>query len=333
MIRNDAATEIDRRALLVLAAATLAGCGQAAPAQRLPVRVGIALQPGALLFLLARELGSFEQAGLAPSYQLYPSGKRALREGLLTGHVDVVSAADLPVVQAINERQALAVLAKIQSVRSINSIVARVDRGIEGVQDLVGKRVGTQRDSALHFFLDRALKIQGVNPQAVTHVYQPIESLVDSLRSGAVDALSIREPYVSQLRTSMQDQVRVLQVPWAYLQYELVVSSRTYADQHEPVLERVLRALLMAEDYLQHEPAAARSQVAKALGVRDEVVADLLQQTSNRVRLGGDLQPLLIEQTTWLAPASGLDPSGPLQEALYPKPLRAVLAKRVAIGV
>jgi sulfonate transport system substrate-binding protein len=320
-----------RRDLLLLGAAGAVACTDQTPSKALPVRLGIALQPGALLFILAREKRFFEQAGLLPSYQVFPSGKRALRNGLLTDQVDVVSASDLPVVQAVLQERNVMVLAKMQSVRSLNSIVARADRGVRRVIDLPTKRVATQRDSAVHFFLDRALTIHGVPLASVEKLYLPIETLVETLVLGDVDAISIREPYVTQAKARLQEKAVVLEVPWAYPQYELLVSKRAFAPDHALVLQRVLQALLMAEDYLHRNPEQAQQVLAKVLGVSVKTMTSILQQTSNRLRLGDDLLPVLTDQAAWLDPSSRLDASEPLLSAIEPRYLRAVRALRVGV--
>ncbi|MCI5211251.1 MAG: hypothetical protein D3910_21255, partial [Candidatus Electrothrix sp. ATG2] len=71
--------------------------------EKIEVRLALALQPSSGLIFVALEKGFFTQAGLHIKLIEYPSGKRALNEGLLTGRADIAVSADVPLAAAALE--------------------------------------------------------------------------------------------------------------------------------------------------------------------------------------------------------------------------------------
>lgn len=319
--------------LLVLALMTmLPGCERSvAP---LPIRIGLATQPGAALMILAREQAYFEQEGLAPVYTTYPSGKRALNQGLFADQTDITSASDLPAVETLREGRDLVILSALQSARSINSIVARKDGGIARIADLTGKRVGTQQLSAVHFFLDRTLQAHGIEPARVVHAYYPAEQLVEALAERKIDALSMREPYVSQALARLGANGVAFEAPWVYPQFEVLVARRGYAQTHGEEMKRVLRALLRAERFLVAQPREAAAILARSMTLPPPAAERILAQTLNRVSLSQALLPMLETQLRWLETTSpATDPvTVNLLDALHLGSLQAVDSLRIDIA-
>lgn len=282
--------------------------------------------------LIAREGGFFEQAGLQPSYRLHPSGKRALLESFVTGEVDLLSASDLPVMEVIARRTDLRILAAIQSVRSVNAILARADRGVTTIADLPGRTVGVQELSAVHFFLDRALRAHGAMPESVEFHFAPIETLVGLLGTGEVDAISTREPYLSQGVATLGGAGVVLPAPWVYPQFELLVTSAEFAKTHPEVLARVLQALSLAEQFIDEQPDLAVSLLAGALAVSAADAQSILNNSMNHLILPQSLMPFLEAQRRWISGAVDSPVPGTLLDFFDPAPLLAHRPERVGIS-
>ncbi len=286
------------------------------------------------MMIVAREKGLFEREGLAPSFTSYASGKRALIDGVLADQADLTAASDLSVSAQLGQGGDLVILARLQAVRSINSIVARKDRGIARIADLAGKRVGTEERSAVHFFLDRALMANGVDPADVEHAYSGAEELAAALAAGKVDALSMREPVVSQAVALLGANAVVLDAPWVYAQFELLVADRTFAENHPDEMKRVLRALINAERFMFEQPRATEAIVAAALKISPEAARRVMEQSSNRLRLPQALLPLMEEQLRWLGALApgGKPPSVDLLAALHLAPLLELQPQRIGIA-
>lgn len=318
--------------LLLCSGLTLFGTGCRPPTEAapVPVRVAVSRQPSSALLLIAWHQGFFEEAGLAPTFITYPSGKRALDEGLLSGMADVVSVPDSPVAKQLLAGEDLLILCTVQSIRSVNAIVARRDRGIESIQDLPGKRVGIQSASAVHYFLHRAMRAHNISPDSAVQIPYLIENLVSALHAGDVDAISIREPFLSEAISTLNTNVLVLEAPWVYAQFELFVTTPEFRDQHPEVLVSVLHALLRAEHLIKTAPAQAEAILAEVLDIDISATRRIRENTINYVFLPHSLLPSLEEQMRWFVDngESG-DPSRNVLEDLYLAPLRQLRPLRV----
>ncbi|WP_108650447.1 ABC transporter substrate-binding protein [Dongshaea marina] len=269
------------------------------PAQ-VKIRLGLALQPASALVMIALERGFFEKRGLQPVVSSYPSGKRALREGLLTGQADVVTTADVPFVAAVLEQFPLVAVGSIYYAYNMNRIVARRDLGVNQVADLRGKRVGTQKYSAVHYFwhlFQQQHQLQAEEQQ--TRFYRA-EQLVNKLQAGDIDAFSMREPYVSEAIRRMPDRIRVFSSPGTYLQSELVVVKRSYSRDSPEIMQRLMEALMDAERYSKRHPEKASEIVARALGISGANPMFLNPEVRFEVEFSQRLLESLSAQALWM---------------------------------
>ncbi len=297
--------------VLVAAILWLTGCRPPPPpAPSVPVRLAIPMQPSSALMLIARELGYFEHEGLAPAYLFFPSGKRAMEDGILTGLADLGSCSDLPVAESLLAERDFVILTAIQLVRSVNKIVARRDAGIATIADLTGRRVGVQPLSAVHYFLDRILQSEGLDISHVTTVFMPIQELVPALLSGDIDAISIREPFISEAVHRLGTNSITFAKPWVYPQFDLLVARTNFADENPEALDRIMRALIRAERFIAEHPQAARDALAHALMISPATATHILENTVNHVMIPHSLIVVLEEQMKWINRLEGRPEAG-----------------------
>ncbi len=292
------------RAAVVVAlslAAVMPGAADAAE----PLRIGLARQPSSALVILAADRGYFVAEGLDIEVTWYPSGKRALRDGLFRGRADVISSTEVPVVFGSFERQDLRVLASVYATDNVNRIVARRDRAIVQQSDLRGKRVATQRASAVHFFLHLFHLDQGLAATDLEIAYMKAEDLPGALARGEIDAFSMREPFIGQAVDLLGDNAVVFSAPGLYVQAELLVASDALVASRPGDVAKALRALLRAEEFArQHSEEVARV-LAERLGSDEAAISKVLAASQLRVHLPQDLLPRLEEMARW-ATESGL---------------------------
>lgn len=322
-----------KQTLFLLGCMLIAGCSAEKPPP-LPVRIAMPLQPSSALMLLARAQGYFEQEGLAPIFTVFPSGKRALREGLLAGQADVASASDLPVAEGLAAGEDMVVLGAIQAIRSVNAIVLNADRGLATLSDLTGKRIGVQPFSAVHYFLDCALLAHGIAPADVVHVFYKIEELAPALASGEVDAISVREPFLSEALERLGARGIAFEAPWVYPQFELLVARRSFADEQPEVLKRILRALFRAEAFLSERPNEAKAMLTTALSISPERMDRIAENAMNHIGMPQSLLLMLEAQQRWLQNVvhKSAQSHAPVHQALHLQALRSLHPERVMIA-
>jgi NitT/TauT family transport system substrate-binding protein len=267
------------------------------------------METPATLSIIAIQKGYFADEGLTVDVTRYVSGARAL-SAMLTGAVDVATTAEVPVVAESFRRQDFRVFVSIASAGNQHWIVARKDAGIEKPADLRGKRVATQRTSAVHFFLHVFLLYNGMADGDVALSFRQMEELVPALANGEVDAISAREPYVSEATDRLGKQAVVLGAADAYVRTEHLAASAAWLSQHPEAARRLVRALLRAEDFARRESAETKRTVAEQVRVPLVRLSEEWPYIHLRVALEQSLLPQLEEEARWMM-NTRLVPAGP----------------------
>ena len=302
----------------VLAVGLLGVAAGCRPAANKPVteklRFGLSPLTLSALPIIALEKGFFAAEGLEVAVVEYGSGDVAL-SGVFSGVVDVATCSEVPMVAASFRRKDFAAFACIGGTSHEHGIVARKDAGIEKPSDLRGKRVATVRATAMHLFLHLFLLHQKMPEGELQLSYlQPAEA-VTALVDGRVDAISIREPYISQAESGLGARAVVFVDSGIYFRTQLAIASKAFLEQHPEAARRFVRGLLRAERFAEAEPDEARRIVAKRMGV--EVVR--LRQDWSRLQLKVSLRQSLFgrleDEARWML-NTGLVPSAPIPNYL-----------------
>ena len=230
------------------------------------VRVGLAMQPTSALLIIADQKNYFQEQGLNVLIKKYPSGKRALYQGLLRGEVDVVTLNEAPFVMAAFEHESLRAISGIFTDDNTNSIVARRDHGIQLPADLNGKKIATQKASAVHYFMHQFIVENDIDFKKIDISFYKAEQLVEKLVRGEIDAISMREPYVSQARKSLKDKAIFFEDPGIYTQIGLLVSTEGYVNKNMIITKRILKALSQAENFIDNNRSTASKMIASYIG-------------------------------------------------------------------
>lgn len=298
-----------------------------------PMALGIATQPSAALLQIAVEAGLLEAEGVDVKVTRYPSGKRAMLDGLFAGKAQVISSADAPVVANAFKRDDFAIIATIFLADNVNSIIARRDAGIQQPSDLNGKRLATQRASAVHYFLHLFMLKNQIVHQGTQKTFLPAVELPDALASGQIDAFSMREPFIGQAKALLGDNAIVFKEPGLYPQYELVVVDRDYLAANPEAVRGLLRALIKAHELLDEDPTAAATVVARFLDVDPEPILAQVSDWSTDVVLNQALLLALEFEAQWMIDDGITDqrriPN--MLRVIDPAPLKAVAPRAVTL--
>lgn len=263
------------------------------------LRIGLSLQPSNALVMIALDQGYFRDEGIRVSVEHYVSGKRALLDGLFAGKVDLVTASDVPIVFNSFERQDFSVIATIFHVDNQNRIVARADSGIESPKDLRGKRLATQKSSAVHFFLHLFLLENGMSDHDVALSFMKAGELPESLARGEIDAFSMREPYIGQAKALLGSNAVVFAAPGLYYQSDQLVAANGLLEERPEAVRKVLRALVRSEQFVRANPKDSQEIVARSLGAGSAEIAAIWPELTPRVSLEQSLLLRLEDIARW----------------------------------
>lgn len=314
------------RAVLLACAASLAAAAGAAP-----LTLAVADLPAFAPALLAEAQGYYAAEGLDLKIVHCVNGRRCLQH-LTDGEAHFATVADTPIVMASHAGARFDIVATFASAYE-NRLIARADRGVRTAADLKGKRIGFVKGTTGQFFTDTFLILNNIDPDEVTLV--PLEAVdaVERLARGDVDAAGLYQPHGYLAGQRLGKNAVVL--PGARLNmvtFNLVTQPAGAAVRTQDV-EKVLRALRRACDFIDTQPAQARALLALRLQLEPALLDAIWAGYEFRVALEQSLIANLEAESRW-ALREGLVPRGTTPDYLdriKPTALRSIDPRAVSI--
>jgi sulfonate transport system substrate-binding protein len=291
-----------------------------------PLTVAVAKSPHSLPIFVALSEGMFEAEGLTVQAIEAPSGRRCLKL-MAEGKADLGTAAETAIAFESFERTNFSVVATFSSTSSDVALVARKAAGIHSAADLVGKRIGVAPGTSAHYFLDNFLLKSNIDPKRVEQVHLPAEKSVDALLEGKVDALSVFQPYAYAAAHTGRIETVVLSDTGGYKQTFNLVVQKAFLAARKSDVERFLKAMQRANEFIRSQPRRAEGIFVKSIGVDPAFATWSMQKTHLTLSLDDGLARILQSQANWALREGAV----PAQRALDfrtlidPSPLRAVV--------
>ena len=249
--------------MVILVTALIAGCGQAAyTGKPETVRLGIYKGELSALFMIAQAEQYYERYGVDVRMKFYQAGALAL-QGLIDGEVDMATAAEFPFVSQSFTKKDLRIVASTSTSDTFR-LVGRVDRGVRGVAGLVGKRIGITAGTQGEYFLGIALTLNDIPHSEVTEIDMNPSDLEKALADGRVDAVVAFDPVAYQLHKDIPGTVDV-SIQGGQEFYWLLLSKQPFLAAHPAAAERMVQALVNAQEFLDENPARAKAIVRQNL--------------------------------------------------------------------
>jgi len=262
------------------------------------VTIAIATSADAVLAQVAQVKGLFRQEGLEVTPHLHPYGKPALRE-VLEGKADFATVAETPVMFAIMNGEKIAIIATIQTSELAHAILARRDRGILTFGDLKGKKIAATLGTTSHFFLDALLVTHGISRKDVQVVDLKAEEIPDALARGDVDAVSTFTLYTALTQKKMGDRVITFKDKVINHYPFNVVATQDFIRNNPAKVEKVLRALVKAEEFVRIHPEDAQKIVADFTGIELAIIRDICANAVFTTTLDQSLILALEDESRW----------------------------------
>lgn len=230
------------------------------------ISIGVQNNIASALIAVAVKQGFFKEEGLDVKVSLYQSGKLAA-QALFEDKVDIALASENVVMNSSLTRTDFSVFSEVAFTDRGSWIIARRDHGILNPIDLTGKTIGTQKDSAVHFFLSMFLLFNNIGEDEVKLVFYQPEDLPKAFQAGEIDAFSMRDPYISQAKQLIAaDKVIEFRDSGIYQQYYDLLAKNIYIINNKEVIIKILKSLIKAEDYIKQYPSIAQMEVNEFLG-------------------------------------------------------------------
>jgi sulfonate transport system substrate-binding protein len=263
------------------------------------ITIGVEQSPLLALMMIAEDQGFFSKQGVDVAVKYYASGKLALN-GMFSGEVEFATPAGTPIVFSSFERTDFSIVATIGSSDNDPKIVARKDRGIQKPGDLRGKRIATQKASAVHFFLHSFLIINGLSERDVMLSFKHPDALVPALAKGEIDAFSMREPYISRAKTLLRKNIILFEEPGLQLKTYNLVGFNTFIKDKPQAVKNILQTLLKSEEFVKKYPKHAQRIVSNKTGLKVSEIAGIWPDLRFEVALEQSLLTSLENQARWV---------------------------------
>ncbi|MDY0747742.1 ABC transporter substrate-binding protein [Paucibacter sp. R3-3] len=255
---------IDRRRLLVGAAAVLGGSGLARAG--LPV-LKAGDQKGGLRALLE---AANELQGLDYEIQWteFPAAA-PLAEALNAEAVDLGPIGDAPLIFAQAAGARITAFAVNRSDPYGTAVLVRPDSPLKTAADLKGRTIATNRGSIGHHVALKALASAGLKPDAGTFRFLPPAEAKLALTQGAVDAWATWEPYTAMAETAGHARVLVNGRGLSSGLSFLAATDAALAKKHVQLLDFGRRVVRAQRWSLQHVPEFSAT-LARIIGIPPE---------------------------------------------------------------
>jgi NitT/TauT family transport system substrate-binding protein len=234
-----------------LGASPLATPAIAAPLAKTKFRVGY-LHTVAVdeQIWLADHIGSWARNGLDPQFKEFKTGIE-LFNAMAAGEIDLLATG--AVISNFPARGQ----GKMFLANSIEYATAqlwvREDMGVHQVTDLRGKRVATTVGTTAHVFLDNALRENSMTAGDIDLAAMPMPQAVDAFINGNVPAVVLWVPFNITVREKLPQAKMLLDAGVFYPNAAVVdgwAASNTFHAENKPVLARIIRAWIEANDML-----------------------------------------------------------------------------------
>jgi len=208
---------------------------------------------GALIYV-AEDQGFFEENGLDVTIKGYGSGK-ACADALINGEADISTSADNVLVSNSFEHTELRVLGTVATAQ-VKELVARKDKGITTINDLIGKKLGVTKKSGAEFLLGPFLIFNGLSYKDVEIVDLKSSEIVGAISKGDIDAAFTWDPYTYNIKKELGENA----ISWFGGEdfYFVLLTKEDWIENNTAAAERFMKSLVEAEDYIKDNPEKSK---------------------------------------------------------------------------
>lgn len=263
------------------------------------IRVGVLSFPAGSSAFVAQANGYFRDEGLSVEMETFDSGKMALAAMLQDSELRIVTVAQTPVVVSGFDRSDLAIISGILVSDNDSKILARNDRGITRAEDLKGKTVGIVKGTTGHYFLDLFLAEHGLNFTDIKTVDLPAAGQPEALVSGSVDAIASWEPHIYQAQEALGTSHTTLQGQGILRTDFYLVTFKDWAHNNQQTLEKYLRAIDRANEYMKQYPEEAQQIIAAQTSLDPQFIKSVWGDYNFALFLDQSILLSLEQQARW----------------------------------
>lgn len=247
---------------------------------------------------IAEDQGFFTANGVEIIEKYYDTGAKSM-EALLNGEVDIAGMSEVPFIIGVFDMQKVSIYANLDKLQYVY-LIGRKDRGIEAAADLRGKTIGLPKGTIAEFYLGRYLELNGLSMADITLVETVPPEAMDAITSGSLDGVVVWNPFAYQIRQQLGDNGVLLCLQSNQMAYALAVARSDWLAGHEDLIERSLRAVAQAEQYVIEHPAEAKAIVQKRMNYDNAFMESVWSENLFSLSLDQSLITAMEDEARWM---------------------------------
>jgi NitT/TauT family transport system substrate-binding protein len=272
------------------------------PAEKLVI--AFLKHPFAAPIAVAHAKGFFRDEGLETALLPFAPGSSGI-DAVLTGQAGLICSADPTVVKTLMEGHPLKVAAVISTSEMALSIVALREKGVDDREDLRGKRIGVTPGTSGEFNLHVLLTLNRIPLTEVHLVELNPDEMERAIIDGEVDAISASEPYTTRLMEKLGLRaVQFYNTPPITVSHSILVPQEII-DGNPLLIEKALRALIRAENFMREKPGDACAITAEYTETDVQIMCKIWNHYDYAVKLDQNLIVRFEVLARWLMGRTG----------------------------
>jgi taurine transport system substrate-binding protein len=210
-----------------------------------------------------------EAAGVQNKWVSFDTGADVIM-AMTAGGLDISSLGSTPTTVALAQGSPILIIAVEMDIADNEALIVR--KGINVVQDLIGKKIATPFSSTSHYALMRLLKIYNIDPSQLKIIDMGSMEAAAAFGTGVIDGAWVWDPaYTAMIKAGGH----ILMASGAvgkmgYPTWNNIVARREFAKKYPDVVVNWLRAFLRSVDFYHNNPEESAKIVAKRLGTDSE---------------------------------------------------------------
>jgi ABC-type nitrate/sulfonate/bicarbonate transport system substrate-binding protein len=232
---------------------------------------------------VADSQGYFKNEGLDVNIRMFPSGTDAMLAFRAVG-APFLAAGDVPSL-VLWEGSDVVGIAPFYA--TPDNLLGVVRAEIKTAANLKGKKIATRKGSTAEYFLTTYLIKNAINPADVNIINLSPEENAPALLAGNIDGFFIWGPYPALALKIMGDKAHILTTARGYYLEQLyLTANRKFAQENSTVVVKILKAIHLANQYVNSNPIESAQIVARRTKGSVDVISSVIQIKPFSLRYG-----------------------------------------------
>jgi ABC-type nitrate/sulfonate/bicarbonate transport system substrate-binding protein len=304
-------------------------------ADQKPLTIGIQLNPGSTLVMVAKEKGFFEKEGLNVELQGFTAGKFAF-QAFLGGSLDMAISAETPPMFASLNGNKFYIVTEIANEQK-NSIrmVAVKDDGLDTPEAYFKsekRKIATVLGGSPEFYTYNFLKIHNISEVEI--IGQKPEDMPVSIASRSVDAVVVIEPFAYFAEQKLGNEAIVFGDDVPYKEFYIISAKMEWVQSNPETMKKFIGSLLQAAEFVKTNPEESKIIVSKITNLDMKTMNVIWPAYSYDARLDGKLLDQLNEEAQWAKETGKVTPETHVpnfRELIYDSVLKSLKPENVGV--